>query len=132
MVGTRPTSVADWSASRTLSTVWAARTDLLYVCPRRRQNLVRQIRVLLCEWRSRIGKSERVVADEDLSIALRSGADSNCGNLHIGRDPARKIRRNRLEHDGEYSRLFEYLRIFQEPVRCFRVSGLPPQSPELP
>src|SRR5262252_553976 len=103
MVGTKPIVPADASASRISLTVWTACTYFLDIRACRRENLISHTRVLLSERRRRVGQTECVITDQDLSVALVSRADSNRRNFDAGRNPARKIGGNRFEDNGEHT-----------------------------
>src|SRR5215510_7381836 len=104
------------SASRSSLTVWTARTNVLDVCTRGREKVFSEVRVLLYEWWNLFRETQRVITNQHLTIALRSGADSDGGNLHGTRDTAGQIRRNGLEHNGKNARRLEHLCILDEAV----------------
>src|SRR5262249_11750466 len=91
IVGTKPILRADSSASRTSLTLWTARTYLLDVRARCCENLLAQMRVQLCKRRGGIGEAQRVKTDQDLPVAVSSGADSDRRNLQRRARPRRKV-----------------------------------------
>src|SRR4030095_827922 len=124
MVGTRPMFFRDSRNSRTSLTLCTARTYILDVGARRGKDLISELRVPLGEWRRRIGPSERSVANEDLTIRVRTSPDSNRRNLQAGGHPSCKVDWNGFEHDGKHAGLFQNLSVLHQPFRCSGVSAL--------
>src|SRR2546421_9436916 len=71
------------------------------------------------------------MADQNLAIALRAGADADRRDLYACADPPREIAGNGFENNREDPRLLEYLRILHEPVCGFRIPGLRTKATEL-
>src|SRR5687768_9390078 len=112
IVGTSPITTSgfrwDSSVSRTSLTLWTTRTDILYIRARCRQDRFGKLRILLGKRRNRtIRKAECVVADQDLAIALRAGADSDRRNFQACGDAAGKVVGDRFENDGEDAGLLQ-------------------------
>src|SRR2546429_9723194 len=103
-------SFTDLSASRASLTVWSARTYILYIGARGCKNLFGKLRVLPGKRRGIFGKTEHVVNDENLAIALRASADADRRNFQRCGYASGKIRRNGLENNGKCAGVFGNLR----------------------
>src|SRR6266446_3619002 len=96
------------------------------------QDLLPELRVLFHKRRHElIEKSEEVIADEDLAIAMRPGADADGWNFQAGSYRLRDGLGNRLKHQCECPCVFQRKRIRDQFLRCLVISGLLPHSSQL-
>src|SRR5216117_1775976 len=89
-----------------------ALTHFVRIIPRRAEDQLPELRVLLHEWRHEpVEESKNVVADKHLAVAMRSRPDADGGNLQARSYlPGYRIG-NCFEHNRECSGVFECERI---------------------
>src|SRR6266571_7567785 len=106
-----------------------ALTHFVRIIPRRAEDQLPELRVLLHERRHEgVKEAKNVVADQHLTVAIRSSADANRGNLQSGSYGFGNRIWNRLQHDGKCSGIFKCERIENQFLRRFFIARLSPQS----
>src|SRR5437667_1136586 len=91
------------------SSLWKrALTHFVRIIPRRAEDQLPELRVLLHERRHEgVKEAKNVVADQHLTVAVRSCPDANRGYLQSGSYGFGNRIWNRLQHDGKCSRIFK-------------------------
>src|SRR5688572_7010281 len=69
-------------------------------------------------------KTEQVMEDLDLAVAMRSRPDADRRNCETLRNRLGNARRYELQNDSESARCFQRLRIAHHCNGCFGISGL--------
>src|SRR6185312_17470799 len=75
-------------------------------------------------------QTKHVLPNQDLRIAVRTGANADGRDLEFTGHLARQITRNHLQHHAEGSGLFDSVRIVQQPLRIIATT-LHSIAPEL-
>src|SRR6266849_6705400 len=75
------------------------------------------------------GQSKQVVNHQDLTVAIRSSAYANRGDLQLGRDSRRKLPGNRFQNDGERAGGFHSACIARNPPNVLTDCGVRPMCP---
>src|SRR5207248_7857549 len=84
-----------------------------------------RFRVALDEGRREAAeKSDGVVEDEHLAVAMRAGADADGRDAEALGDEPRELRRHELEHDAPAAGPLERYRAFDDAPRAFLVLAL--------
>src|SRR5206468_10967176 len=101
------------------------------IIPRRAEDQLPELRVLLHERRHEgLKEAKNVVADQHLTVAVRSCPDANRGNLQSGSYRFDNRIWNRLQHDCKCSGIFKCERIENQFLRCFFIARLSSHSSE--
>src|SRR6185295_11433603 len=85
-------------------------TDFLNVCAGGFNQFVSKLGILTDKWRdSTVMKSKRIVTDQNLSVAIRAGADSDRWNFQTRSHLFREFPRYRFQHNRKRPGLLKRL-----------------------
>src|ERR1700675_4182648 len=111
-----------------------ALADVVRVCARRADDAIAEVGVWLHEFRYRAaevtGDAEQVVDDQNLGVAVGSGADTDRGDRQLAGDLRGQVARYPLENHRECPRVLQGMSVVDEPLAVGRASGLDPGATE--